>query len=161
MKKNRGQRHLKTNIQKLSSQDYDEVIKIWEISVRATHLFLSQDDIAFYKPIILKYTLPDIELYGIITDKTKQNQKILGFMGVSSDKVEMLFLNPTYRKKGLGRQLLEFALQRLKIYKIDVNEENPDALAFYLHMGYQIKFRDEFDGNGKPHPILHLEFPHD
>lgn len=155
---------MKTNIQQLSPQDYDELIEIWEVSVRATHLFLSENDIAFYKPIILKYTLPDIELYGIFDKpltETQQTRSILGFLGVSSDKVEMLFLNPTYRKKGLGRQLLEFALQRLKIYKVDVNEENPDALAFYLHMGYQIKSRDEFDGNGKPHPILHLEFPHD
>lgn len=151
---------MKTNIQQLSSRDYDELIEIWEVSVRATHLFLSEDDIAFYKPIVLKYTLPDIELFGVIADKTKQNQKILGFVGISKEKVEMLFLRPEYRNQGLGRRLIEFALNEFKIYNIDVNEENPNALGFYLHMGYRIKSRDELDGNGKPHPILHLEYPH-
>lgn len=151
---------MKTNIQQLSYHNYDELIEIWEVSVRATHHFLSENDIAFYKPIVRKYALPDVELYGIIADKTKQNQKILGFIGISKDKAEMLFLRPECRHQGLGRRLVEFAMNEHKIYKIDVNEENPDALGFYQHLGYRIISRDELDGNGKPHPILHLEYPH-
>lgn len=81
-------------------------------------------------------------------------------MGVSENKVEMLFLKPDKRGMGLGRRLLELALTKLKTYKIDVNEENPDALGFYQHLGYKVVSRDEFDGNGRPHPILHLEYPH-
>lgn len=149
---------MKTNIRKLSSQNYDELVNIWEASVRATHHFLQEEEIEFYKPIVRKYALPDVDLYGIKADKTEQSLQILGFLGVSKDKVEMLFLRPEHRGQGLGRHLIEFALDELKIYKLDVNEENPDALGFYQHLGYQIVSRDELDGNGKPHPILHLEF---
>ena len=149
---------MKTNIRKLSSQNYDELVNIWEASVRATHHFLQEEEIEFYKPIVRKYALPDVDLYGITADKTEQSLQILGFLGVSKDKVEMLFLRPEHRGQGLGRHLIEFALDELKIYKLDVNEENPDALGFYQHLGYQIVSRDELDGNGKPHPILHLEF---
>ncbi len=155
-----GKRLLKTNIRKLTPHNYDELIEIWEASVRATHHFLQEEEIDFYKPIVRKYALPDVELYGITADKTKQSLQILGFLGVSEDKIEMLFLRPECRGRGLGRRLIEFVLNELKIYKIDVNEENPDALGFYQHLGYQIISRDELDGNGKPHPILHLEFPH-
>lgn len=131
-------------------------MEIWEDSVRATHYFLTEDDINFYRPLVLKYALPDCDLYGI----KNEQPKLLGFLGHSKDKVEMLFLSPEKRGQGLGRRLLEFAVNRLKIYKIDVNEENPDALGFYRHLGYQIISRDELDGNGKPHPVLHLEYPH-
>lgn len=144
------------NISRLSASDYPEIIEIWEASVRATHSFLSENDINFYKPVILKYALPDVELYGII-----KNHKIQGFMGTSQDKVEMLFLHPKCRGQGLGRHFIEFALNKLKIFKIDVNEENPQAIGFYQHLGYRTISRDEFDGNGKPHPILHLEYPHE
>lgn len=144
-----------TSIEKLSPSHYFEIIEIWEASVRATHHFLSEEDIAFYKPIVLKYALPAIDLYGIYT-----NNNLSGFIGILQDKIEMLFLRPECRGQGLGRRLLEYALNELKTYKIDVNEENPEALGFYKHLGCQIISRDKFDGNGKPHPILHLEFPH-
>lgn len=143
------------SVRKLTAAHYPEILEIWETSVRATHYFLSEEDISFYKPLILKYALPDVAVHGILSDK-----KICGFVGTSKEKTEMLFLRPECRKQGLGRKLLEFVINRLKIYTVDVNEENADALGFYLHLGYRIISRDEFDGNGKPHPILHLEYPH-
>ncbi len=147
--------HNTISVKKLAAAHYPEILEIWEASVRATHHFLSEEDISFYKPIILKYALPATDLYGIV-----RNNEICGFMGVSENKVEMLFLKPDKRGMGLGRRLLELALTKLKTYKIDVNEENPDALGFYQHLGYKVVSRDEFDGNGRPHPILHLEYPH-
>lgn len=52
-------------IEPLTASSYNELIEIWEASVRATHLFLSEEDIAFYKPVVLKYALPGVSLYGI------------------------------------------------------------------------------------------------
>lgn len=146
---------MKNKIAPLSAADYPEILKIWETSVRATHLFLTENEIAFYRPLVLKYVLPDCDLYGIFSAS-----RLLGFLGARTGKVEMLFLGPAQRGRGLGRLLLEFALNKLKIYNIDVNEENTEALGFYLHLGYQIVSRSELDGNGKPHPILHLRYPH-
>lgn len=144
-------------IKKLSSENYSEIINIWEDAVRATHHFLKEEEILFYRPIIIKYLFPDCDLYGILPLQTAENkQSIRGFIGTHADKIEMLFISPLYHKQGLGRRLIEFALNKLKIYKVDVNEENLKALGFYQHLGYKIISRDEFDGNGKPHPIIHL-----
>lgn len=35
-----------------SIRDYDELIQLWEASVRSTHHFLTEDDIQYYKPLI-------------------------------------------------------------------------------------------------------------
>ncbi len=140
-------------IESLSSDDFDEIIEVWEASVRATHHFLTNDEIAFYKPLVLKYALPSMQVWGIHIEK-----KLAGYMAVSSYKVEMLFIAPEFIGKGLGKKLLTFVLNELHIFLVDVNEENPAALSFYRHMGYKIISRDEKDGNGRPHPILHLEY---
>ncbi len=139
------------NIENLSAKDYPEILSVWEASVRATHHFLSEKDIAFYKSLVLKYALPSMKAFGI-----RVQNKLAGYMAVSDYKVEMLFIAPEFIGQGLGKKLLSFALNELHIPLVDVNEENPNALGFYLHMGYQIISRDEKDGNGRPHPILHL-----
>lgn len=141
------------NIENLNAKDYPEILSIWETSVRATHHFLQEEEISFYKPYVIKYALPQVKLYGARIQK-----QIAGFMGVTEDKVEMLFILPQFMGLGIGKKLLTFALNELNITLIDVNEENAKALGFYLHMGYNIISRDEKDGNGRPHPILHLSY---
>ena len=140
-------------IETLYPDDFAEIIEVWEASVRATHHFLSEKEIAFYKSLVLKYALPSMQVLGI-----RIGEKLAGYMAVSAYKIEMLFIAPEFMGKGLGKQLLNFALNELHINLIDVNEENPSALGFYQHMGYQIISRDELDGNGRPHPILHLKY---
>lgn len=140
-------------IEPLSSDDFAEILEVWEVSVQVTHHFLSEKEIAFYKPLVLKYALPEVRLWGV-----HLSNKLIGFICVSSNKVEMLFIAPEFIGKGLGKKLISFALDKLYINLVDVNEENPAALGFYQHMGYKIISRDEVDGNGRPHPILHLEY---
>ena len=60
---------------------------------------------------------------------------------------------------GYGSRLVEFAIRKKRIYKVDVNEQNAAALGFYLHMGFETTGRDALDATGKPFPILHLQIP--
>lgn len=135
---------------KLTESDYPQIIELWEASVRASHHFLKPQEIGFYKPLVLKYALPENTLYGI---KAPQLQ---GFIGIKGAKIEMLFIHPGYFNQGLGSELLQFALAQHNCTLVDVNEENPLAYEFYRKYGFRILSRDELDDNGKPHPILHL-----
>ena len=54
---------------------------------------------------------------------------------------------------------MEYAVQKRSIRKVDVNEQNPDALAFYQRLGFEVKRRSPLDSIGLPFPILHLELP--
>ena len=78
-------------------------------------------------------------------------------MGVYEDSLEMLFLHPDARGKGIGKRLILHAINDLKVKKVDVNEQNPQAVGFYEHMGFEIISRSELDGLGKPYPILHMQ----
>lgn len=114
---------------------------------------LTEEHIQFYKPLVRNHYLPAVELY-IIRDA---GRKIVAFMGLSDELIEMLFVNPGEQGKGYGKRLLEYATRKKQLDKVDVNEQNEKALSFYLHMGFQIIGRDETDGMGKPYPILHLQ----
>ncbi|WP_341540074.1 hypothetical protein [Pseudodesulfovibrio tunisiensis] len=96
------------NIAVAVKEDYPEIVDVWEASVRATHDFLSEDDIRFFKPLILNEYLSAVELYCV----KDEAERIHGFVGVAGQKIEMLFLAPR-RGRGLGKLLLNFAVTEL------------------------------------------------
>ena len=131
-------------------QDYPEIIDLWEASVRATHTFLQESDIQFFKPLILHEYLKAVDLCCI------KAEKILGFIGVADQKIEMLFIHPDVRGNGIGKQLLSYAITEKGADKVDVNEQNEQAVGFYLHAGFTITGRSETDSMGKPFPLLFM-----
>lgn len=139
-------------ISAISTADFSRVVEVWEASVRATHHFLSEADIQFFKPLVLSELSQMTHLDGV---RDLQGD-VIGFIGVVEDKIEMLFIDPYWRGQGVGRQLIEHAVASLGATKVDVNEQNEQAVGFYQRMGFEIEGRSELDGMGKPFPLLHL-----
>jgi putative acetyltransferase len=144
---------MEPKIERAIPDDYLEIVEVWEASVRATHHFLKEEHIQFFKPLILRDYLKMVDLWCVRNER----KSIVGFLGVADVNVEMLFLHPSVIGKGIGKQLTEFAIQKLNASKVDVNEQNGEAVKFYEHMGFLTKSRSEKDGLGKPFPILHME----
>ena len=140
------------NIQKIEKIDHSTLIGIWEASVRATHDFLSENDIVELKPLILEHYFDAVDLRCAKDD----GGEVLGFCGVAEGNIEMLFIAPEARGKGVGALLCNYAIKNQRATKVDVNEQNPQAIGFYQHMGFKIVGRSETDGQGKPFPLLHM-----
>ncbi|GAA4324748.1 GNAT family N-acetyltransferase [Flaviaesturariibacter amylovorans] len=134
--------------------DFDEVLQVWEDSVRATHHFLVEADIQVFRTLVPQL-LEVVDLYCT----RDEAGRISGFLGIADGKIEMLFMRSDQRGKGIGKALTRFALDELKIRKVDVNEQNMQALGFYRHAGFVVVDRSATDGLGKPYPILHMEYP--
>lgn len=133
--------------------DYQALLIVWENSVRATHDFISDDDIEFFKPFIIEQAFPNVELRCV----KDQQGNILGFIGTSDQKVEMLFVDDNQRGQGIGKVLMRYALENFAVTQVDVNEQNPKAVGFYQSFGFNITSRSPLDDMGKPFPILHLK----
>ncbi|AKJ99027.1 MULTISPECIES: GNAT family N-acetyltransferase [Pseudomonas] len=136
------------------SSDYQELTQVWEASVRATHDFLPDSYIELLKNLVLTRYLDAVML--ICTRDTRQ--RITGFAGVAAGKIEMLFIDPQHRGQGLGKQLLHYAMEHLNADELDVNEQNPQALGFYLKQGFEVIGRSERDGMNQPYPLLHMRY---
>ena len=134
--------------------DFPEITEVWEASVRATHHFISEKDIQYFKPLILNEYLHHVRLFCV---RNEQNM-ITGFLGLSDDKIEMLFLHPSAFGKGIGKKLVDYAVNEHKILKVDVNEQNEQAVSFYKHMGFEVVDRSPVDSLGKPFPILFMQW---
>lgn len=144
-------------IEKGRLEDFPEIVEVWEASVRATHHFLSEEDILYFKPLILHEYLDAVELWVALD----QQKKIVGFLGVVDASIEMLFIHPDHRGMGAGKLLLHHAIHTLQTRYVDVNEQNVQAVGFYEKMGFVTHSRSERDSLGKPYPILHMELKQD
>ena len=138
-------------ITRANKNDYPELVEVWEASVRATHDFVQEDDITYFRTLVPKY-FDAVDLHVI-----RDGEKISGFLGTGEQEVQMLFLHPDARGKGLGRMFMQFAISEHGVAKVEVNEQNNQAVAFYKHMGFKVVGRAELDYTGKPYPLLFME----
>ena len=137
----------------VGTQTYDRLAELWEASVRATHDFLPQGYIERLRPLVRGQYLGFVELRAWRDD----DGRIQGFAGVHDGKLEMLFIDPACRGQGIGKALLASVVDELGVREVDVNEQNPQAVGFYLKQGFVQVGRSEVDGQGDPYPLLHLK----
>jgi len=137
-------------IQQANKSDYLRIMAVWESAVRVTHDFLKSEDFEFYKKIIPNF-FSHVDLYVL-----RSGDNIFAFMGIADDNLEMLFVSDVARGKGFGKLLLEYAVENLHVTKVDVNEQNQQAIGFYEKFGFKTVGRSEKDSMGKDYPILHM-----
>lgn len=138
-----------------SQERFPELIDVWESSVRTTHHFLEEEHIAFFKPLLITEYLKSVEVWHV----QNSDNRIMGFLGLSEGMIEMLFIHPDFFGQGLGKKLAHFAIHEKRATRVDVNEQNEQAIGFYQHLGFKTIRRSEKDGLGLPFPILHMELP--
>ncbi|RKI40061.1 GNAT family N-acetyltransferase [bacterium D16-51] len=131
----------------------EQLIVIWEKSVKATHLFLSEDEVEEIK----KYVPQALMGIAHLIIARDQDGRPAAFMGIEEQKLEMLFIAPEKRGKGLGRELLQYGIENYSVSELAVNEQNPLAKGFYEHMGFQVYKRTDYDEQGSPYPLLYMK----
>lgn len=130
----------------------ERLLAVWESSVRVTHLFLTEDEILRIRDYVPQALNGVAHL--VIAEETGCPA---AFMGVAGGCLEMLFVEAGYRGKGCGKALLQYGMERYGVDSLTVNEQNPQAVGFYTHMGFQTVRRSETDEQGGPYPILYMK----
>jgi putative acetyltransferase len=142
-------------IRPASAEDLDLLVELWERSVRATHRFLPEEDIEFFRPLVRQELAAGSLDLWILADLA---DRPLGFMGLTANKLEALFLEPEHLGRGGGRRLVAHAqtLHPGRELLVDVNEQNEAAVGFYQALGFVVERRSPVDGLGRPYPLLHM-----
>lgn len=135
-------------LQERPPQQLERLLMIWEASVRATHHFLSDAEVKQIK----SYVPQALQSVSHLIIAVNASNEPIGFMGTEQNRLEMLFLSPTERGKGIGKQLVQYGIQM-----VTVNEQNPQAVGFYEHLGFVTYQRTDHDEQGNPYPLLYMK----
>ncbi len=130
----------------------DALIDVWEKSVRATHLFLSDAEVEKIKEYVPE-ALRGVE--HMVVAETEAGKPV-AFMGTENGRLEMLFVTPEKRGRGIGKQLVEYGIETYDAAEVTVNEQNPLAVGFYEHLGFETYKRTPLDEQGAPYPLLYM-----
>lgn len=136
-----------------NSELIENLLDVWENSVKATHLFLSDDEINN----IRQYVPQALKGVPVLVIAENENGNLVGFMGIADKMLEMLFILNECRGQGIGKQLLQYGIENYLINELAVNEQNPLAKGFYEHLGFEVYKRTETDDQGNPYPLLYMK----
>ena len=130
----------------------NQLVDVWEKSVKATHLFLTVDGINEIKEYVPQ-AIKNVKTLVI----GMSGETPVAFMGVENGRLEMLFVHPDNIGQGIGKKLLLHGIQELNINEVTVNEQYPQATGFYKHLGFETYRRTPLDEAGMPYPLLYMK----
>lgn len=137
-------------------EDAARALEIWRGAVLATHHFLSPEDFALIEGQVARDYLPHAPLWLAVDGQDRP----LGFMGLTGQHLDSLFIAPESRGGGVGRALVAHALALGgglgAALTVDVNEQNPQAIGFYERLGFLRTGWSATDDAGRPYPLIHM-----
>ncbi len=137
-----------------TATDVERLFDIWHKAVLATHHFLpakAREEIA--SAVKTQY-LPEADLTVYVGAEGLP----LGFMGCTGNNVDALFVDPESHGHGIGRKFIDRLKAEFDTVTVQVNEQQPQAHAFYKRCGFADVRRDPTDDEGRPFPIIHMEW---
>lgn len=132
-------------------EEWAALVRIWRSAVEATHDFLTPGDVDFFESRMIDDYLPAVDLTVAEVDGHP-----VGFSGLAGNSLEMLFVGAEHCGRGAGSVLLRRAVADHPDLRLDVNEQNPQAVGFYERHGFVVLGRSATDADGRPFPILHM-----
>ena len=121
-----------TEPEERSQQLVDQLVCVWERSVRASHSFLGEKDVERIKGYV-----PQVILGVEHLVVASEDGRPVAFLGAQDGMLEMLFVDAELRGRGIGSALLEHGIGVLGVRELTVNEQNPAAVAFYVTRGFR------------------------
>ena len=129
------------------------IVQLWQANVKVTHTFLTKEEIQNIKQYVPQAVAHVPHLCIALSEKGE----LLGFIGVADQRLEMLFIQVTARGQGIGKQLLRYAIKNFDVNELTVNEQNPQAIGFYEHLGFVTYKRTDLDEEDQPYPLLYMK----
>ena len=131
-------------IRKYKEEDLKRVLDIWFESSSIAHDFLGLDQLKEQKNLIRDSYLPMAETWVVVEDG-----ELRGFISLLDHYVGGLFLHPDHQGLGIGRRLIEKALQEKGFLTVGVYEKNLASRKFYERMGFFYESREVQEETGE------------
>ena len=144
-------------LRKAATGDIDRLFDVWLTAVAVTHDFVAPEDKREIAKLVKDQYLPTADIDVAVDD----DDVPIAFIGMSGNEIDSLFVHASARGGGAGRRLVALAIERHRIVKTEVNEQNVQGVGFWKHMGFRVTGRSPLDGQGRPYLLLKMERPAD
>ena len=135
-------------IRKLRKADIDSVAAIWLDANLKAHSFIPaqywKSNFEFVKEALLQAEVYVYEAEG----------EIQGFIGLSSEHIEGVFVSGEKQSQGIGKLLLDHVKDRKPKLLLNVYKRNTRAMSFYQREGFEIQYEGLDDATGEKDCVM-------
>ena len=130
-------------IRSLQKADINRIADIWLDTNLKAHSFISaQYWESNYE--LVKEMMSQSEVYVYEEDKMIQ-----GFVGLSNEYIEGIFVSDEMQSCGIGKLLLDYIKNKKVRLRLNVYQKNARALSFYQREGFDIQSEGLDDATGE------------
>lgn len=120
-------------IRELRKADINQVADIWlDTNIKAHYFIPAQywkSNFELVKELLLQATVYVYE----------NKQGIQGFIGLSDEYIEGIFVSAAMQSQGIGKILLNYAKGKRDKLRLNVYQKNTKAISFYQREGFEIQ----------------------
>lgn len=137
-------------IRTFRKNDLFVVMQIWlETNIKA-HSFIPKDYWTDNYAVV-KDLLPQAEIYVYEDDDSNQ---IDGFIGLTDNYIEGIFIREALQSRGIGKQLLNYVKKIKSIMSLSVYQKNTCAITFYQREQFVIRSENIDDSTNEKEFIM-------
>ena len=135
-------------IRELRKVDINKVAEIWLDTNIKTHYFISaqywKSNFELVKELLLQATV------YVYEDK----QEIQGFIGLSNEYIEGIFVSAEMQSQGIGKILLSYVKGKRNKLILNVYQKNTRAISFYQREGFEIQHSGLDEATGEKDYVM-------
>lgn len=135
-------------IRELRKVDINKVAEIWLDTNIKTHYFISaqywKSNFELVKELLLQATV------YVYEDK----QEIKGFIGLSNEYIEGIFVSAEMQSQGIGKILLNYVKGKRNKLILNVYQKNTRAISFYQREGFEIQYSGLDEATGEKDYVM-------
>ena len=128
--------------------DINKVEEIWLDTNIKTHYFISaqywKSNFELVKELLLQATV------YVYEDK----QEIQGFIGLSNEYIEGIFVSAEMQSQGIGKILLNYVKGKRNKLILNVYQKNTRAISFYQREGFEIQYSGLDEATGEKDYVM-------
>ena len=135
-------------IREFRKVDINKVAEIWLDTNIKTHYFISaqywKSNFELVKELLLQATV------YVYEDK----QEIQGFIGLSNEYIEGIFVSAEMQSQGIGKILLNYVKGKRNKLILNVYQKNTRAISFYQREGFEIQYSGLDEATGEKDYVM-------
>ena len=135
-------------IRELRKVYINKVAEIWLDTNIKTHYFISaqywKSNFELVKELLLQATV------YVYEDK----QEIQGFIGLSNEYIEGIFVSAEMQSQGIGKILLNYVKGKRNKLILNVYQKNTRAISFYQREGFEIQYSGLDEATGEKDYVM-------